>query len=65
MNWFKRLCLPKDFNHLNLNMLRYQLLVIPGEFVRSGNEPTLNLTTNFQYKRAFKGAIKNIDKLKA
>jgi hypothetical protein len=64
LNWFKRLCLPKDFHHLNLNTLRYRLLLIPGEFVRSGNKPILKLPANFQYKRAFEVALKNIDKLK-
>ena len=64
LNWFKRLCLPKEFHTMTLNTLRYRLLLIPGEFVRSGNKPVLKLPANFQYKSAFQFAIKNIKKLK-
>lgn len=64
INWFKRLCLPKEFQNMTLKTLRSRLLLIPGELIRSGNRPTLKLPSNFLYKEAFEYAIKKIGKLK-
>ncbi len=64
INWFKRLCLPKEFQNMTLRTLRSRLLLIPGELIRSGNRPTLKLPANFLYKDAFEYAIKKIEKLK-
>jgi hypothetical protein len=63
INWFKRLCLPKEFQNMTLKTLRARLLLIPGELVRTENRPTLKLPANFLYKGAFEYAIKEIDKL--
>jgi len=64
INWFKRLCLPQEFQNMTLNTLRARLLLIPGELVRSKNRPTLKLPANFLYRDAFEYAIKKIEKLK-
>jgi len=64
INWFKRLCLPKEFQNMTLNTLRQRLLLIPGELIRTGNRPTLKLPSNFLYKDAFDMAVKKIGKLK-
>jgi hypothetical protein len=64
ISWFKRLCLPKEFQNMTLKTLRYNLLLIPGELIRSGNRPTLKLPSNFLYKDAFEYAIKKTKKLK-
>jgi hypothetical protein len=64
INWFKRLCLPKEFHNMTLKTLRARLLLIPSELVRSKNRPTLKLPANFLYKDAFEYAIKKIEKLK-
>lgn len=64
INWFKRLCLPKELQNMTLNTLRQRLLLIPGELIRSGNRPTLKLPSNFLYKDAFEHAVKKIGKLK-
>jgi hypothetical protein len=64
INWFKRLCLPKEFQNMTLNTLRARLLLIPGELIRSGNKRTLKLPANFLYRDAFEYAIKKIEKLK-
>jgi len=63
INWFKRLCLPMEFQNMTLKSLRSRLLLIPGELVRSGNRPTLKLPANYLYKDALRNAIKNIEKL--
>ena len=59
-NWFKRLCLRKDIHHITLSTLQYRFLLIPGEFVRSGNKPLLKLPANLYYKDTFEYALKNI-----
>jgi len=64
INWFKRLCLPKEFHNMTLNTLRNRILLIPGVLTRPANRPTLKLPVNFLYKDAFEYAIKKIDKLK-
>lgn len=64
INWFKRLCLPKEFHMITLNTLRSRLLLIPGELIRSGNRPILKLAANFPYKNAFEHAIRKIQSLK-
>ncbi len=63
VNWFKRLCLPIEFQTMTLKTLRARLLLIPGELIKSGNRPTLKLPANFLYKSAFEYAIKKIDQL--
>jgi hypothetical protein len=64
INWFKRLCLPKELQNMTLKTLRARLLLIPGELVKTKNRPTLKLPANFLYKEAFKYAIKKIENLK-
>ncbi|MGQ9775827.1 MAG: transposase [Thermodesulfobacteriota bacterium] len=64
INWFKRLCLPKEFHNMTLKTLRSRLLLIPGGLVRGKNRPTLKLPTNFLYKDAFEYAIKKIENLR-
>ena len=64
INWFKRLCLPKEFQNLTLKTLRYRLLVIPSELVRTANRPTLKLPANFLYKDTFEYALKKIENLR-
>jgi hypothetical protein len=64
INWFKRLCLPTEFQNMTLKTLRARLLFIPGELIRPDNRPTLKLPANLLYKHAFEYAIKKIEKLK-
>ena len=64
INWFKRLCLPMEFQNMTLKTLRSRLLVIPGELTKTKNRPTLKLPANFLYKGAFEYALKRIEELK-
>jgi hypothetical protein len=63
VNWFKRLCLPKEFHSMTLGSLRARLLLIPGELVHSGNRPVFKLPEHFRDKDAVLYALKNISKL--
>jgi len=63
INWFKRLCLPMEFQNMTLKTLQTRFLLIPGELTRSKNRPTLKLPATFLYKNAFEYATKKIEKL--
>lgn len=64
INWFKRLCLPPQFQRMTLQTLHTQLLLIPAELVRTGNRPLLKLPSNFLHQKAWNYAIKKIKMLK-
>jgi hypothetical protein len=64
INWFKRLCLPKDLHNMTLKTLRTQILFVPGELVRTDNKPALKFPANFLYKEVIEHALKQIEKVK-
>jgi hypothetical protein len=61
--WFKRLCLPENWQSFTLPKLRHQLFMMPGELVHSGNVPTLKFPKNSPNKNVFGSAINKINKL--
>jgi len=61
--WFKRLCLPDDWQSFTLPTIRHRLLMMPGEFVRSKNIPTLRFPRNSPYQDTFYYAQEKIKKL--
>lgn len=66
MVWFKRLCLPQEWQSYTLPTIRHRLLMIPGEFTRTGNVPTLRFPKNNLYQDTFTFAqdqIKNLTPL--
>lgn len=66
ITWFKRLCLPDDWQSFTLPTIRHKLLMIPGEFVKSQNVPTLRMPRNCLYQNVFLEAqerIKALDSL--
>ena len=64
INWFKRLCLPMEFQNMTLKTLSSRFLSIPSELIKSENRPILKLPANFMYRDAFEYAINKIEKLK-
>jgi hypothetical protein len=64
INWFKRLCLPTEFQNMTLKTLSSRFLSIPSELIKSENRPMLKLPANFMYRDAFAYAINKIEKLK-
>lgn len=63
MTWFKRLCLPEDWQSYTLPTIRHRLLMIPGAFVRTKNVPTLRFPENSMYQEVFKEAKDRIAEL--
>ena len=64
ITWFKRLCLPDDWQSFTLPTIRHRLLMIPGEFVKTHNIPTLRFPRNSLHQDVFAEAQENIKRLK-
>lgn len=62
--WFRRLCLPDDWQSYTVATLRHRLLLIPGVFTRTDNRPMLKLPKNSLYQDVFISAQDQIKKLK-
>jgi hypothetical protein len=58
--WFKRLCLPDDWQSFTLPTIRHRLLMIPGAFVKTQNVPTLRMPRNSLYQNVFSDALEKI-----
>jgi hypothetical protein len=63
--WFKRLCLPEPYCRMNIDSLRYRLLVVPAELVHPRGKPMLKLSRTYPDKAAFLQTLENINKLKS
>ncbi|MBI4277682.1 MAG: IS1380 family transposase [Armatimonadetes bacterium] len=63
VNWYKRLCLPAEYHAMTLGTLRRRLLMLPGEFVRPKQIPTLRLPASLE-QDAIIHALNRIDRLK-
>lgn len=63
ITWFKRFCLPDDWQSLTLPKLRYKLFMMPGELVHTGNIPTLKFPKNSPNKKIFELTLKKIKNL--
>lgn len=61
--WFKRLCLPDDWQSFTLESLRHKLLLMPGELVHTGNVHTLKFPKNSPNKDVFEFALNKIKRL--
>jgi hypothetical protein len=61
--WFRRLCLPEDWQSYTLPTIRHRLLMMPGEFTRGRNIPTLRFPKNNLYQDTFHYAQERIKKL--
>lgn len=62
--WFRRLCLPDDWQTYTVGTLRHRLLLVPGIFTKTGNRPLLKLPKNNPYQETFLYAQHRIKKLK-
>jgi len=64
VNWFKRLCLPEQFQYATLQTIRKEFLVLPARLVRTGHKNLLKFPAHYVYNWVFDYAIKRIQKLK-
>jgi hypothetical protein len=63
INWFKRLCLPDDWQRLNLQTIRNRLFLVPAQLVRPRGRPILSLPSSYPYSKTFIQVFKNIKAL--
>ena len=64
VNWFKRLCLPAEFQTATLETLRNQIFLMPAQLVRADNRPRLVMPHSCQREQAWKFALHKIEKLR-
>jgi hypothetical protein len=64
VNWFKRLCLPPEFQNATLQTLRQQILLMPAQLVRAQNRPRLNLPASGRRQIAWLHALRTIERLR-
>jgi Transposase DDE domain group 1 len=64
VNWFKRLCLPPEWQRATLETLRHRLLLTPAQLLRTDNRPRLALRASAPSEAAWKFAINRIERLK-
>jgi len=63
VNWFKRLCLPAEFQSATLATLRNQIFLMPAQLLRTGNRPRLTMPTSGPRETAWTYALHQIEKL--
>ena len=64
VNWFKRLCLPPDFQNATLQTLRHRILLMPAQLRRTDNRPRLVLPASGPREAAWKYALHQIKMLR-
>lgn len=64
VNWFKRLCLPPECHSMTLGTLRRQLLMIPGQFVRARQGPTLRIPSLPSERAIIEYALNRMERLR-
>lgn len=64
VNWFKRLCLPPEFQNATLQTLRHRILLMPAQLRRTDNRPRLVLPASGPGEAAWKYALRQFANLK-
>jgi Transposase DDE domain group 1 len=64
INWFKRLCLPPEFQNATLQTLREHILLMPAQLRRTDNRPRLLLPASGPREQAWHYALQKIARLK-
>jgi len=62
ISWFKRLCLPADWQRFNLQTIRNRLFLVPAQLLRPQGRPTLSLPSSYPYSQTFLQILENIKK---
>lgn len=64
VNWFRRLCLPREWRRTTLGTLRTRLLVLPARLVRSSHKNILRLPAGYHYQRQFQQILARIGRMR-
>lgn len=60
LNWFKRMCVPPEWQRLTLQSLRNRLLLIPAELVRPHGVPVLKMPESYPHQDVFLKTLRRI-----
>lgn len=63
-NWFKRLCLPKEFRYKTLQTIRQDILTITARLIRTGDRNILKFPTGYPYQKLLYQIMKKIKNMK-
>jgi len=64
MNWFKRLCLPPEFQSATLQSLRQRIFRMPAQLRHTHNRPRLAMPARGQEEAAWNYALHQIERVK-
>lgn len=64
INWFRRLCLPPEFQNATLQTLRHKILLMPAQLSRAGNRPSLALPASGWREAAWKYAMCRVQRIR-
>lgn len=64
INWFKRLCLPKEFRYKTLQTIRQDLITVPARLIRIGHSNILKFPIGYPYQKLFRQILTKIKKIK-
>lgn len=64
VNWFRRLCLPREWQRTTLGTLRTRLFVLPARLVRASHKNVLRLPVGYHYQHQFQQILARIDRLR-
>jgi hypothetical protein len=64
VNWFKRLCLPPEFQSATLQSIRQRILLMPAQLRRTHNRPRLAMPASGPREAAWNYALHRIKNLK-
>ncbi len=64
VNWFKRLCLPQQWNSATLHTLRRDLFALPARLVHSGGRNQLKFPQRYPHQKLFYQTFERINNLK-
>ncbi|PIX77080.1 MAG: hypothetical protein COZ37_04575 [bacterium (Candidatus Ratteibacteria) CG_4_10_14_3_um_filter_41_18] len=64
VNWFKRLCLPRQWSSATLHTLRRELLNLPARLVHSGSRNQIKMPPGYIHQKLFFQAVNKINHFK-
>lgn len=64
MNWFKWLCLPKEYAYASLGTVREKLIKIPARLIKKDNRNVLKFPAGYPHKDLLNYAVEKISKMK-
>ena len=64
VNWFKRLCLPPEFQAATVQTLRQKILLMPAQLRRTHNRPHLAMPASGPRELAWRYALQRISRLR-